>query len=82
MPTNVGQTERVIRIVAGLLILAAGAYFQSWLGLIGLVPLATGAIGTCPTCHLVFLVAKPLHQSQALDKITASVAAYCSGDCT
>jgi len=48
MKVNIGSTDRVARIVAGLLILAAGFFFQSWWGLIGLVPLGTAAIGWCP----------------------------------
>jgi hypothetical protein len=48
MKSNVGGLDRMIRIVAGLAILAAGVYFQSWWGLIGLVPLATGTLRVCP----------------------------------
>ena len=48
MKVNVGTVDRVARIVLGLSIGAAGLYFQSWLGLIGLVPLATALIGWCP----------------------------------
>ena len=48
MKFNVGKTDRVIRIVVGLGICAAGWYYHSWLGVIGLVPLVTAAIGWCP----------------------------------
>jgi hypothetical protein len=48
MKRNVGSADRVIRIALGLAIGAVGLYFQNWLGLIGLVPLATGLIGWCP----------------------------------
>ena len=48
MQCNVGNTDRIIRIVAGLLILAVGFLQQSWWGLVGLVPLLTAAIGWCP----------------------------------
>lgn len=48
MKANVGTVDRVIRAVAGVVILAAGAYYQNWLGVIGIVPLATAAIGFCP----------------------------------
>ena len=41
MEPNVGQTDRIIRIVAGLLLLSLTVVGpQSWWGLIGLVPLA------------------------------------------
>lgn len=48
MVCNVGKTERAIRIVAGAGILAAGAYFGSWWGLIGIVPIVTGTLRFCP----------------------------------
>ena len=49
MKQNVGSTERIIRIVAGLGILSLTVVGpQTPLGLLGLVPLATGALGWCP----------------------------------
>ncbi len=48
MNCNVGGFDRVFRIIAGLLILAAGAYFRSYWGLIGLLLLATGIFRRCP----------------------------------
>ncbi len=47
MKHNIGTTDRVIRIVLGIVILAVGYSYQSWWGLIGLIPLITGAIGWC-----------------------------------
>jgi hypothetical protein len=47
MKRNVGIADRIVRIALGLAIGAAGYYFQSWLGLIGLLPLATGLTGWC-----------------------------------
>lgn len=48
METNVGTIDRVVRLVAGVAIIAAGAYYQSWWGLAGLVPLFTGTTRWCP----------------------------------
>jgi hypothetical protein len=48
MKLNVGSADRVIRIIVGVAICAAGWYYHSWWGLIGLVPIATAAIGWCP----------------------------------
>ena len=45
MTRNVGSADRIIRVVLGLIILGLGIYFGSWLGLIGLIPLGTAAIG-------------------------------------
>ncbi len=53
---NVGSIDRLLRIVVGLALLAGfflnadGAY--RWLYLIGLVPLATGLMSTCPLYRL------------------------------
>ena len=48
METNVGTIDRIFRLVAGVAIIAAGAYYQSWWGLVGLVPLFTGTTRWCP----------------------------------
>lgn len=49
MKLNVGGFDRVARIVLGLVLigLAATGTVGAW-GWIGVVPLATGAIGWCP----------------------------------
>lgn len=49
MKTNEGKLDRIFRIVVGLLLLSlvfVGP--QTMWGLVGLVPLLTGAIGFCP----------------------------------
>lgn len=48
MIQNVGNPERIARVLVGVAICAVGVYYQSWWGLIGLVPIATGATGYCP----------------------------------
>ena len=48
MKCNVGKTDKMARIIAGVVIGGAGFYYQSWLGLIGIVPIATGLMGWCP----------------------------------
>ncbi|KJR43144.1 membrane protein [Candidatus Magnetoovum chiemensis] len=47
MTHNVGSTDRIIRIILGLAIAAVGVYYNSWLGLIALLPIATGAGSLC-----------------------------------
>ena len=56
MKANVGNADRVIRIVAGILILSAVFLLEDnarWFGLIGIVPLATGLIRWCPAYSLL-----------------------------
>lgn len=48
MERNMGAQDRIIRVVLGVAIIGAGIAYQSWWGLIGLIPLATAAVGTCP----------------------------------
>ena len=40
-----------LRIFSGSIILLLGIVFNSWLGLIGLVPIAFVAIDFCPMCY-------------------------------
>ncbi len=48
MTKNVGNIDKILRIVVGVAIIAYGVYAQSWLGVIGIVPLGTALIGWCP----------------------------------
>lgn len=48
MKCNVGTTDRVLRIIAGIVIIVAGLYFRKWWGLIGLIPLLTSIFAWCP----------------------------------
>lgn len=51
MPHNEGTVDRALRVVLGLGLLtwtAFGAGPVAWVGLVGLVPLATGLAGSCP----------------------------------
>lgn len=48
MKCNVGKTDKIFRIIVGLIIIGAGFYFKSWWGAVGIIPLATGLIGWCP----------------------------------
>lgn len=47
MKCNIGKTDRIIRVLIGLIVIAFGVYLKSWWGAIGLVPLFTAAIGWC-----------------------------------
>jgi hypothetical protein len=63
---NVGGIDRILRIVVGLALIAAfflnreGAY--SWLYLIGVVPLVTGLMSTCPAYSIFGLSTCPLEK--------------------
>ncbi len=53
MKINMGSVDRVLRIVAGLVIIGVGIAFKSWWGAVGVIPLATAAIGFCPLYTLL-----------------------------
>jgi len=48
MTCNMGTGDRIFRGIVGIGVLAAGFYFQTWWGLIGLIPLGTALVRWCP----------------------------------
>lgn len=57
MTNNIGSIDRVIRIIAGIVLLSLIFLVPEapwrWVGLIGIVPLGTAAIGWCPLYSLI-----------------------------
>lgn len=54
MQCNVGKTDKLLRIGAGIALLGLGAAgVIGWWGLIGVVPLATGLLNWCPAYTLL-----------------------------
>lgn len=52
MTVNVGNADKIIRIVLGLVILVVGYLNESWWGLVGIVPILTAFVGYCPAYSL------------------------------
>ena len=48
MKCNVGKTNKMFRIILGIVIILAGFYFKSWWGAVGVIPIVTGFIRWCP----------------------------------
>ena len=48
MKANGGGLDRIVRSIAGRVILGVGYYFKSWWGLIGLGPILTATFRFCP----------------------------------
>ena len=61
MKTNEGGIDRMVRIVAGLVLLGlmAMGVIGVW-GWLGIVPLATGLIGWCPAYALLGMNSCPM----------------------
>jgi hypothetical protein len=57
MVKNMGTVDRVLRVVVGLALLWYAALATptgfNWIGWIGVVPLLTAALGTCPIYSLL-----------------------------
>ena len=56
MKQNVGNTDRWIRIVLGVVLLSLIVFLNGgirWIGLIGLIPLLTGLFNFCPIYALL-----------------------------
>ena len=47
MKRNVGSTDRIIRVIVGIVIIGIGIIFKSWWGIIGFLPIITAAAGYC-----------------------------------
>ncbi len=47
MMCNLSRKDRGIRVVLGVGLLAAGVYYQSWWGLLGVPLLVNAAMGVC-----------------------------------
>lgn len=53
MKNNIGSVDKIFRIILGLAIIILGFVFQSWWGVIGLVPMVTAFLGFCPAYSLL-----------------------------
>ncbi|QQS36109.1 MAG: DUF2892 domain-containing protein [Ignavibacteriales bacterium] len=58
MNPNVGSADKLIRIILGVAIIIAGIFFQSWWGLVGVVPLMTALMNFCPAYSLLGISTK------------------------
>lgn len=66
LPKNEATIDRVIRVVLGVLVLSLTVVGPHTLwGLIGLVPLATGLLGSCPLYTLLGVSTGPVKKVQA-----------------
>lgn len=64
MKRNVGTLDRVVRVAAGLILIALAltGTIGLW-GWIGVIPLVTGALSTCPLYSILGLSTCPLKKS-------------------
>jgi len=66
MKNNVGNIDRIVRIVLGAALIAfalglvAPGTGYNWLGWIGVIPLLTAAVGSCPLYSVLGLSTCPM----------------------
>jgi len=68
MKANVGSIDKALRVLIGIALLTLVFMLEGparWLGLIGLVPLATAAFGFCPAYALFGLSTCPMESKRA-----------------
>ncbi|MEI6847192.1 MAG: DUF2892 domain-containing protein [Chlorobiaceae bacterium] len=53
MQKNLGQNDKIIRVVIGIAIIAVGVINCSWWGAVGIIPLLTAFVGFCPLYTLL-----------------------------
>jgi hypothetical protein len=60
---NEGRTDRMLRTVVGIALLAAFFAFPAagwhWVGLLGIIPLVTGVVGVCPLYMILGITTRP-----------------------
>lgn len=65
MKPNVGTTDRLVRIIAGLALITPAALGKvGWWGYIGVIPLATGLFRFCPAYTLLGLRTCPVESEK------------------
>lgn len=48
MKKNMGSADKIFRIILGIVIIVLGLIYNSWWGLVGLIPLLTAFMSFCP----------------------------------
>lgn len=60
MTKNVGSIDRILRIVVGALLIIGALMGYGWWMWIGVVPLVTGLMGSCPAYSLFGMSTCPM----------------------
>ncbi len=60
MTKNVGSIDRILRIVIGALLIIGALMGYGWWMWIGVVPLVTGLMGSCPAYSLLGMSTCPM----------------------
>lgn len=64
MKKNIGRTDKGIRLLIGIIIIITGAHFKSVWGVLGMIPIITTQIGSCPIYLLFHINTISEHQKE------------------
>jgi len=53
MKKNVGKTDRIVRVILGIVIIATGIYLKSWWGVVGAGIIIPSIMGSDPLYNLL-----------------------------
>ncbi|RUM82980.1 MAG: DUF2892 domain-containing protein [Candidatus Thioglobus sp.] len=53
MQCNVGRGDKIVRLFAGVVVIGAGFYYGSYLGVIGVILVLTALFGLCPVYSIL-----------------------------
>ncbi len=64
---NVGKTDRIIRVVVGIILVGNVFYaLQHPIGWLGVILIVTGIVGKCPLYSIIGINTKPLSEKVGL----------------
>ena len=69
---NEGIIDRIIRVVAGLVLIALGMQYAAWLWFVGLVVLGTGLVGWCGLYHVLGISTCKVKSTEVKDQTPPS----------
>jgi Inner membrane protein YgaP-like, transmembrane domain len=67
MKKNVGNLDRIIRVVLGLSLIAFAVITKNWWGFIGIVPIMTAMMSYCPVYGLLRVSTKTKIKTEKLN---------------
>lgn len=63
---NIGPKDKLIRYIAGIIVMIIGYYYQSLLGGVGLLMVLSALVGTCPLYALLNISTVPVRSSKTI----------------
>lgn len=68
MKINLGSIDRILRLLIGTGIVGLGIVYQSWLGVIGIIPIVTAFVRWCPIYSMFSLNTCPNNKCEIKER--------------